>query len=1669
VFRCALLLALAFAGILAAETSGAADSFRLPARLRERDPADTNAWRVVEKTLDWDASRTAVVICDMWNQHWCQGATRRVGEMAPRMNEMIKSARSKGALIIHCPSDTLKFYEGTPQRKLAQSAPRAPRRPQGWKSLDATREPALPIDDSDGGCDDWPQCKQGGPWNRQIATLEIAEGDAITDSDEAYNLMMQRGITNVVVMGVHLNMCVLGRPFSIRNMVLHGQNVVFVRDLTDTMYNSRMAPFVSHFAGTDLVTEHIEKYWCPSVTSVAFLGGEAFRFKDDQRPRVVFLIGEDEYKTWETLPDFAERDLRWRGYNVRVIQQDPANKHRFPGLVESLRDADLLVVSVRRRALAREELEAIRGHIAAGRPVVGIRTASHAFAPRTEDAAQGEAWTGFDGEVLGGNYHGHHGNGPAVVLRAAAGAETHPVLNGVRLPALSGKGSLYQVSPLKERASPVLIGSIPGKPEEPVAWTHVAGPKSARVFYTSLGHVDDFRQLAFRRLLLNGMLWAMDRPLPPEVKDKAEIERTFREAWNPLMVPGTWDDRTENGLSGYDGIAWYRCQVRPPADWSERDWELVVEKVDNAYEAYVDGTKIGGGGSFPPNFANGLEEKNRHPIPKALRRVGEWLVVSIRVYDQDGKGGFKGRAPVLRSGDRVIAMTGEWQFRLGDNPAWARLGPGENLGSHLFHEVISLEKFERGGVPEKIQPAAKPLPPSESARRFTVMDGLEMELLLAEPDIAQPLQISFDERGRLWVTEYRQYPAPAGLKLVSHDQFWRAVYDKVPPPPPNHFRGADRISIHEDTDGDGLPDRHKVFVDGLNIATSSAKGLGGVWVLNPPYLLFYADRNGDDIPDGDPEVHLEGFGLEDTHSVANSLRWGPDGWLYAAQGSTVSGRVRRPGTTNEVYTLGQNIWRYHPGNRRYEVFSEGGGNAFGVEIDDRGRIFSGHNGGNTRGFHYVQGGYLQKGFEKHGQLSNPYAFGYFPQMAHNDAERFTHTFVLYGGGAFSGSFDGRLFGIEPLQGRVILADVQPEGSTFRTRDAGFAVTSADPWFKPVDIKHGPDGALYIADWYDFQVNHWRNYQGNMDAGNGRIYRLKARGSKPVRAEDLGRVPSTRLVELLTTPNRWIRQTALRLLGDRRDRSVLEPLRSLLAASAGQSALEALWGLHAVGGLDEPAALAALKHGSPAVREWTVRLLGDEGRLTPAIAAACGDLASTEPDLEVRQQLAATARRLPSTEALPIVKRLAVRDEDSRDPRQPLMLWWAVEAKASTDRTAVLGLFSEPAFWERPIVREQLLERLMRRYAQAGGREDFLACAELLRRSPSAASTERLLAGFEKAFEGRSLAGLPAELVASLAKSGGGSLALQLRAGRPGAVEAALERLADEKMDPSQRTQVIQLLGELKETRAVPALLGVLKSVREPVRVAALGALRGFDAPRIGEEAVSVLVGSTNQNPTRTAALSMLASRAGWSMQLARAVEGGRLKVEVVDLDTARQMKRHRNAELAELVSRLWPQTGRPTSAEMEGRIAKLSAILRAGAGDPYNGKKLYTAQCATCHRLFAVGGAIGPDLTPYRRDDLETLLLNLVNPSAEIREGYENYLVETKDERSLSGFIVRQDDGVVVVRGLDGQDVVLNRKEIAELRPAGLSLMPEGLLEGLDDQQIRDFFAYLRSSQPLAN
>jgi alpha-L-fucosidase len=251
-------------------------------------------WEQVTNHVQWDPSHTAVVICDMWNQHWCRDATARVAEMAPRMNEVIIELRRRGVLIIHCPSDTMKYYEGTPERKLAQAAPHIETAHPLLDScpVDTSRESALPIDDLDGGCTDDPQTAPATappwPWQHEIDTLEIKEGDAITDSAEAFYLMRERGITNVIVLGVHENMCVLNRPFGIRQMVYQGQNVVLMRDMTDTMYNPRQKPYVDHFTGTDLMTWHIEKYWCPTITSDQIIGGSPFRFVDDHRSPLVF-------------------------------------------------------------------------------------------------------------------------------------------------------------------------------------------------------------------------------------------------------------------------------------------------------------------------------------------------------------------------------------------------------------------------------------------------------------------------------------------------------------------------------------------------------------------------------------------------------------------------------------------------------------------------------------------------------------------------------------------------------------------------------------------------------------------------------------------------------------------------------------------------------------------------------------------------------------------------------------------------------------------------------------------------------------------------------------------------------------------------------------------------------------------------------------------------------------------------------------------------------------------------------------------------------------------------------------------------------------------------------------------------------------------------------------
>lgn len=402
-----LLLALTVSPACAADTA-AADGMTLNPRSRVKSRLESGQFDIVQKSISWQPKKTAVIICDMWNGHYCKGAAARVAEMAPRANQFVTAARQCGALIIHAPSGCMGFYASHPARRRAQKAPKTALPAflgSACQKMDMEKDAAWPLDQSDGGCDCTPSCPVRVPFHRQIDTIKIADEDAISDSGvEVGNLFAQRGIQNVILLGVHTNMCVVGRPFGLRNLVRLGKNVVLVRDLTDTMYNHHKAPYVSHFRGTELMIEYIEKYICPTVTSADLLGGAAFRFQADRRPHVVLISYEDEYHSAETLPCFAHELSDRFGCYCSFLLGDPQTGIR--GL-EELATADALVLYVRRHALPKEQMAMIHQYLDRKKPLIGLRTACHAFDIKKAAPPGMETWPTFDPDVLGGHYRGH--------------------------------------------------------------------------------------------------------------------------------------------------------------------------------------------------------------------------------------------------------------------------------------------------------------------------------------------------------------------------------------------------------------------------------------------------------------------------------------------------------------------------------------------------------------------------------------------------------------------------------------------------------------------------------------------------------------------------------------------------------------------------------------------------------------------------------------------------------------------------------------------------------------------------------------------------------------------------------------------------------------------------------------------------------------------------------------------------------------------------------------------------------------------------------------------------------------------------------------------------------------------------------------------------------------
>jgi putative membrane-bound dehydrogenase-like protein len=998
--------------------------------------------------------------------------------------------------------------------------------------------------------------------------------------------------------------------------------------------------------------------------------------------------------------------------------------------------------------------------------------------------------------------------------------------------------------------------------------------------------------------------------------------------------------------------------------------------------------------------------------------------------------------------------------------------------------------------------AAQGYAPEVAASKMTAAPGFVVDLVAAEPHVRQPVCIEFDDRGRPWVVQYLQYPNPAGLKRVKVDRYSRTVYDRVPEPPPRGPKGADRITILEDANGDGRVDRSHDFVGGLNLATGIAFGYGGVFVLNVPYLLFYPDRNHDDIPDGDPEVLLSGFGMEDTSSLANSLTWGPDGWLYGTQGTNITAHIR--GIDFE-----QGVWRYHPITHEFELFCEGGGNSWGLDFDENGQLFFSTNYGGYLMVHGLQGAYYVKQFQKHGELHNPYAFGFFDHVPHQNFQggHVTVGGLVYQEDLFPPQFRGKYIGADLLGHTINWHTITRDGSTIRTTHGGTLLKANDNWFAPSDVTTGPDGALYVADWCDKRTAH-PDPDADWDKSNGRVYRIRP-ADHPIRSlrtktpfgEAGENVTSQKLIEILLHGDGWNSRRALRMLAERHDKHAASSLRERLTAPKVDAdpplvALRRLWGLYASGGFDESLALRLLEHPAEAVRAWTVRFLGDQRNVGDRIEEGLQRLAATEQSPVVLAQLACSAKRLPAACGLRIARIVAENPVSQHDKCVPLLVWWAVENASIAVRETVVDLFASRSAWQVPLIREEIIGRLVKRYAAEGSPEGFRSAARLLASAPTPSDRAGLIADLD---DGLKIIGAASAKNAALgayydrfavvsADSSRGTrrfancppelqpvldsiwtdrttdpvvLRIACRLGNRAAYHRILKLVGNSDTPSASRKELLSILGELGDRDCVAPILAI---VRDPhdllLQAAALSTLAHFDEPQIADAVLAEYPRMTTA--LRTAARGLLFARREWARQLLAAIKQEKIRLAEVPVEEVRRVALYKDDALDTTVRELWGNVRAGTTEEKLAEIRRHSNDLRAEPGRPSAGHELFKKHCATCHVLFGEGTKIGPDLTTANRKDREFLLVSVVDPSVQVRKEYLVYAIETHDGRVITGCIAEQDPTSITLVGPKNDRATVRRSEIADMKEMPNSLMPERLLEPLKPQEVRDLFAYLQ-------
>ena len=977
-----------------------------------------------------------------------------------------------------------------------------------------------------------------------------------------------------------------------------------------------------------------------------------------------------------------------------------------------------------------------------------------------------------------------------------------------------------------------------------------------------------------------------------------------------------------------------------------------------------------------------------------------------------------------------------------------------NFDDFRFH--AERPTFERpAGAPEIHPPDPlrhEGLRPEEARAAMRAPPGFEVDLVAAEPDVHQPIALAFDDHGRLWVAEAFAYPN-------------RVAGDK----------GPDDIVVFEDTDGDGAFEKRTVFASGLNLVSGLEVGFGGVWVGAAPYLLFIADANDDLVPDGPPKVLLDGWGYEDTHETLNAFTWGPDGWLYGCHGVFTYSNVGKPGASDaERVKLNAGVWRFHPQRHEFEVFAWGTSNPWGIDFDANAQAFI------TACviphlYHVVQGGRFER---QAGEHFDKYVFADIKTIAdhrhyvggdphggnlRSDAAGGGHAhcgLAIYNGASWPAQYRGGLFFGNVHGNRINHDRVERKGSGFVGKHTDDLLLANDRWFRAINFKEGPDGALYFIDWYDRQACHWTENE-RWDRTNGRIYRLRygerAREADWRLSSASGAVSSANLARALRADEASFRR-ARRQLQEGGASGELEAAVRELDASSAEQMLRALWAAHAAGQFDERAARRSFASPHEYVRAWSIQLELEDKRVSPQVLAELERLAQDDPSPVVRLYLASALQRLAFESRWGVAERLARHAEDADDHNIPLMLWYGVEPLVALDPARALKLAREAQI-------PKLAQFIVRRVA-ADARL-HAALVEALAGELEPAQLESMLDETARELDKQRGLRAPApwsEACAKLSKHESARVReltarVALHFGDPAQAPSLRERALDRSVAAAEREQALDLLSRLND-RELPSILRRLLS-DAALRGAAVRALAEFGGDEDAHTLLSMY--ATLEATERRDALATLSSRASFARQLVDAVESGSVPRAALGAFVARKIENLGDEALNARLREVWGAVGR-TSEEKRARIEALKAELglQLAAADLARGREVFARTCQQCHTLFEVGGKVGPDLTGANRSDLEYLLSNIVDPNAVVGRDYLATLVWTHDGRLVSG-VERGSNDSTVVLVTENETVHIAREEIERMRVSELSTMPEGLLETLKPDEIRDLVAYLQS------